>query len=347
MSRASETTLVTGGSGYFGSLLVRELLKRKRRVRIFDLNDADDRPAEVEFVQGDIRDRAAVSRAVEGVDEIHHNVAQVPLAKDRDLFWSVNFNGTENLLEAATDRGVRKVIHTSSSAVFGVPPRNPVDDSVEPAPREPYGRAKLESEKLCTRYAAKGLDVTIIRPRTIMGHGRLGIFQILFEWIREGRNVPVLGKGDNIYQFVHAEDLAAACILAAERPGPAAYNIGAEEFGTMRETLEALIRHAGTRSRVKPLPMGLATCLMKLTSVLGLSPLGPYHSLMYGRSLYFDLARAKEELGWSARYSSAAMFCQSYDWYLANRETVLAQTGASHHRSALKEGVLSIVKRVI
>jgi nucleoside-diphosphate-sugar epimerase len=340
-------TLVTGGSGYFGSLLVRELLDRGESVRVFDLNDADDRPAEVEFVRGDIRDAAAVRRAVAGADVIHHNVAQVPLAKDRRLFWSVNVDGTDNLLSAALEAGVRKVINTSSSAVFGVPPRNPVDEAVAPRPREAYGRAKLESERLCSEYADKGLDVTVIRPRTIMGHGRLGIFQILFEWIREGYNVPVLGKGDNVYQFVHARDLADACLRAAGRTGPAVYNIGAEKYGTMRETLEGVIAHAGTRSRIRSLPMGMASALMRLTSTLGLSPLGPYHALMYGRSLFFDLKKPKEELGWSAVHGNVEMFCESYDWYVANREAVLASRGASHHRSALNEGILSLVKRVL
>jgi len=340
-------TLVTGGSGYFGSLLVRELLGRGEGVRIFDLNDADDRPADVEFVRGDIRDPEAVRRAVAGADVIHHNVAQVPLAKDKKLFWSVNVGGTENLLRAALDAGARKVINTSSSAVFGVPPKNPVDDMVAPRPREAYGRAKLESERLCRRYAEKGLDVTVIRPRTIMGHGRLGIFQILFEWIRGGYNVPVLGTGDNLYQFVHAQDLADACIRAAERPGPSAYNIGAEEFCTMRETLEGVIRHAGTKTRIRRLPMGPASALMRITSALGLSPLGPYHALMYGRSLYFDLTKPKEELGWSARHGNIEMFCESYDWYAANRDAVLGRTGASHHRSALNEGILSLVKRLL
>ena len=91
----------------------------------------------------------------------------------------------------------------------------------------------------------RGLDVSIIRPRTIMGHGRLGIFQILFEWIRTGYNVPVLGRGDNVYQFVHADDLADACILAAARPGVATYNCGTDRFGTMRED-------AGTSLRPRP-----------------------------------------------------------------------------------------------
>ena len=124
---------------------------------------------------------------------MYHNVAQVPLAKDKALFQSVNVRGTQNMLEAARGEGVAKVVYTSSSAVFGAPRNNPVTEDTPPAPGEAYGRAKHDGEALCRQYAERGLDVTIIRPRTIMGHGRLGIFQILFEWIREGRNVPVLG----------------------------------------------------------------------------------------------------------------------------------------------------------
>src|SRR4030095_10518627 len=121
-----------------------------------------------------------------------------------------------------------KVIYVSSSAVFGAPKSNPVTEETPPSPGEAYGRAKLEGETLCRYYANRGLDVTIIRPRTIMGHGRLGIFQILFEWIRGGYNIPVLGRGDNRYQFVHADDLADACLLSAERKGPSVYNCGTD-----------------------------------------------------------------------------------------------------------------------
>jgi nucleoside-diphosphate-sugar epimerase len=74
-----------------------------------------------------------------------------------------------------------------------------------------------------------------------MGHRRLGIMQILFEWIRQGAAVPVLDGGRNTYQFIHGDDLAEACLAAADRPGSADYNIGAAEFGTMRETLQGLI----------------------------------------------------------------------------------------------------------
>lgn len=333
--------LVTGGSGYFGCVLVEQLLERGYEVSVFDLVDVEDRPEGVTFFQGDIRDARAIDRAAEGVDVIHHNVAQVPLAKDRRLFNSVNIDGTRNLLDAALKRHVKKVVLTSSSAVFGIPSQNPVDDTVLPRPREAYGKAKLRAERLAEAYVEGDcLDVTIIRPRTILGHGRLGIFQILFEWVRTGKPVWLLGDGNNLFQFVHAADLADACIRAGELPGPDTFNIGAERFGTMRELLTALVSHAKTGSRIRSLPAGLAIPIMDMTSRLGLSPLGPYHALMYGRSMHFDIKRAKRMLEWAPRFGNEEMIIQSYDWYVTHREEVLARSGASAHRSPVERGVL-------
>ncbi len=339
--------LITGGSGYFGSLLVHKARSRRHTVRVFDLADASDRPADVAFQQGDIRDFSAIAKACEGVDGVFHNVAQVPLAKDKRLFESVNVQGTENLLRTAEQAGVRKLVYTSSSAVFGARGPTPSRRTRRPRPPEPYGKAKYEGERLCRDYASRGLDVSIIRPRTILGHGRLGIFQILFEWIRTGFNVPVLGKGDNVYQFVHADDLAEACLLAAERRGPATYNVGTDRFGTMRDALEALCRHAGTRSRVRPVPMAPAVWSMRVTSWLGISPLGAYHALMYGRSMYFDISRARQDLDWRPRFSNEEMLIESYEWYLHNRQHVLTERGPGHHRSPVKQGILNLVKWVL
>lgn len=342
----SGTALVTGGSGYFGSLLVESLRRAGRTVRVLDLQDADDRPSDVEFCAADIRDARAVRAACDGVDEVFHNVAQVPLARDKELFESVNVAGTQNLLASCEELGVRKVVYTSSSAVFGVPAENPVRRDTPPSPAEAYGRAKYEGELLCRAAVTRGLDVSIIRPRTILGHGRLGIFGILFDWIADGAAVPVLGSGDNRYQFVHAEDLASACILAAEREGPATYNIGAEEFGTMREAVEHLCAYAGTGAHVRPVPVGLTSAAMQLTARAGLTPFGPYHWIMYSKSLWFDLTEAREELGWSARYSTDEMFRDSYDWFLRHRGET-ADAGASAHRSPARQGVLRVAKHLL
>src|SRR5690606_36496929 len=118
---------------------------------------------------GDIRDFDAILAASAGVDVVYHNVAQVPLARDLALFDSVNRTGTLNMLEAARRGGVGKVVYTSSSAIYGVPRENPVTERTPPAPGEAYGAAKLAGERLCQQYASGGLDVSIIRPRTILG----------------------------------------------------------------------------------------------------------------------------------------------------------------------------------
>ena len=337
--------LVTGGSGYFGSLLVDRLRAAGHRVRVLDLNDATDRPADVEFMAGDIRDRSAVREAVEGVDIVLNNVAQVPLASDLDLLRTVNVDGTRLLLDASIDAGVSKVMHTSSSAVFGVPDTNPVLPTTVPAPMEAYGHAKLAAEWACLDAARQGLDVSIVRPRTILGHGRLGIFGILFDWIADGCDPIVLGDGTNRYQFVHADDLADVCILAAQHVGPGLFNVGTDRFGTMRETLEALCLHAGTGATVRSVPAGPAGLAMHLSARLGITPFAPYHWLMYSKSMWFDLDHLREQLGWAPTWSTDDMFAQSYDWFVEHRAQA-AEAGASHHRRTAKQGALQAVKRM-
>jgi nucleoside-diphosphate-sugar epimerase len=340
----ARTVLVTGGSGYFGSILAGMALERGDRVRIFDVNPPAPRPG-LEYVAGDVRDRAAVTAACDGADVVLHNVAQVPLARDRDLFWSVNVTGTANVLLAARDRGVAKVVHTSSSAIFGIPDHNPVTEDTRGRPLEAYGKAKLEAELLCRDAAESGADVTVVRPRTILGHGRLGIIAVLFEFVAEGAPVYVLGRGDNHYQFVHANDLADACLRAADREKPAVYNIGAGQFGTMRETLQALVDHAATGSRVRSLPAGVARAAMRVLSDMGMAPFAPYHWLLYAESLWFDTTKARTELGWEPRHSNASAVIESYDWFLAHRDEPGA-TERSHHQSPVKLGLLEVLKRL-
>ena len=314
-------------------------------VRVFDINPPSAEAGPVEYVEGDVRDRRALQGACDGVDVVLHNVAQVPLARDRELFWSVNVLGTANVLLAARDAGASKVVSTSSSAVFGIPESNPVTEDSVCRPLEAYGRAKLQAEMLCHEAAAAGLDVTIIRPRTILGHGRLGIMAILFEFVAEGAPVYVLGGGDNRYQFLHASDLADACLRAAAKPGPATYNVGTGDFGTMRETLQALVDHAGTGSRVRSLPTGPArTAMQTLAGVKG-APFAPYHWMLYGESLYFDTTRARTELGWQPRHSNASMLIESYEWFLAHRRD-LATVHGSHHQSPARLGLLRLLKRL-
>jgi nucleoside-diphosphate-sugar epimerase len=339
----ARSVLVTGGSGYFGTVLAGEALARGDVVRIFDRNPPGPTLAGADFVAGDVRDRAAVRDACDGVDVVFHNVAQVPLAKDRALFDEVNVGGTANVLVAARDARVSKVVHTSSSAVFGIPEHNPVTEASPCRPLEAYGRAKLRAEISCHDAIAAGLDVTIVRPRTILGHGRLGVIALLFEFVADGAPVFVLGGGNNRYQLVHAADLADACLRAGDRAGPSVYNIGALEFGTMRETLQALVDHAQTGSRVRSLPVAPARRAMRSLASLGLVPFAPYHWLLYSESLYFDVTLARSELGWEPKRSNVSMLIESYEWFLAHR-LESEDPDRSHHQSPVRPGLLRVLK---
>ena len=342
------TSLVTGGNGYFGRLLVDRLVTQGEKVRVLDIDTEGAGGPGIEVVRADIRDERAVREAVDGVEVVYHNVAQVPLARDAELLRTVNVDGTANLLRAGADAGVAKVVHTSSSAVFGVPSTNPVLPSTVPRPQEAYGHAKLAAEWACLRAAAGGLDVSIVRPRTILGHGRLGIFGILFDWIADGADPIVLGDGSNRYQFIHADDLAEVCRLAAARPGPALFNAGTDRFGTMSEALRALCEHAGTGATVRRLPAAPAAAAMQVSARAGLTPFAPYHWLMYARSMWFDIDHVRDQLGWTPRWSTDEMFAQSYDWFLAHRddEAPGPDGATSPHRRTARAGALGALKRL-
>ena len=113
----------------------------------------------------------------------------------------------------------------------------------------------------------------------------------------------------------------------------------------MREVLDGLCGHAGTGSRTIGVPKSVAQVLMKLTSDLGISPLAPYHTLMYGESFWFDITRTREELGWVPKYSNDAMFRESYDWFVQHRGHLMKDH--SHHRSSLSPRVLNLLKRFL
>lgn len=337
--------LVTGGSGYFGSLLIHKLLKKGFDLGSLDVNKPGVLSKDVEFHKVDIRDQKSLDNCVSEYDVIFHNVAQVPLAKNKKLFWEVNVEGSRNICESALNNNVQKIVYTSSSAIYGVPKHNPVDENTIPIPGEAYGRAKLEGERIFEEFCKNGLNVSIIRPRTILGHGRLGIFSILFRWVSEGVNIPVLDNGDNIYQFVHAYDLADACILALENNREfSTYNIGASDYITMRETLENLCEYAATGSKVYSLPLLPIEILMNITSKIRLIPLSPYHSLMYGRSLYFNIDKAKKELGFLPKYTTNEMFRESYDWFINNHQSIKIDEKVSAHRKPVKEALLKVLR---
>lgn len=338
--------LVTGGSGFVGSTIVRRLVARGERVRVFDLWRAPDLPAEVEFVAGDINDAESVRAAMLGIDYVHHNVALVPLTKAGNDFWKVNVEGTRVALDAARSARVRMFAHMSSSAVFGCPDAMPITNDTPRLPIEIYGRAKKAGEDLVLAAMADGMNASVIRPRTVIGTGRLGIFEILFDWIRDAANIYIIGKGDGLFQFVHADDIADASIASCLGEVVGCFNIGAEKFGTLRSDLEHLCLHAKTGSKVKSLPVLPAIKTLQLLDVVGLSPLSPWHYLTYHKPFHFYSAPSFDALGYRPRYDNRTMMTESYDWFVENFDAGKSCSGTSVHKKPVKRGILRLLKAI-
>lgn len=334
---------VTGASGFLGSQIVEKLHDMGEDVIAFDILEPDDRIDGVEYVRGDILDRQRLLEITKGMDYVHHNAALVPLTKAGKEFYNVNVNGTRNIIECCRQNRIKKLVNMSSSTVYGLPEEIPITDKTEYCPIEIYGQSKLDAEKEVWEYMKGGGKASCIRPRCILGKGRLGIFQILFEWISEGRNIYILGNGSNLFQFVHVDDLIDASIKAAFSENCGLYNIGTDRYRTLREDLEGLISYAGTGSKVRGLPVGLAKSVLYLTDILRLSPLAPWHYLTYHKPFVFDISKAVRELNWNPKYSNIEALIESYKWYLSNREAINRES-SSTHRKPVKQGILRLIK---
>jgi len=337
--------LITGGSGFVGINIARKLIEKGRKVRILDVvaPDLACDGGQAEYVDVDIRDRRRVIDACKGIEHVYHIVSLVPVSKAGTKFWDVNVGGTRNVLEGALQHDAKKVVHMSSSAIYDLNQPNPLTEDSPVRPMVMYGRSKYDGEKVCREYIERGLDITIVRPRTVVGPERLGIFGILYDWVMRSKNIYVIGNGANKIQFIHVGELADACILMAESPGSDVFNVGTDRFNTLREDLQALIAYAHSGSRVVGLNSTIAVGLLKMLDKIDLSPLADWHYLTYHKDFYFDISKIKTKLGWAPRYSNSEMLIESYQWYAEHCRQVRKQPGTTH-RKFLKQGILGLVR---
>ncbi len=179
--------LITGGAGFLGINLTRYLLSKGHAVTVLDIADFlyPDAATSVRIVKGDIRDREIVKNAMQDVDVVVHTAAALPLAK-REEILSTEVTGTAVVIDEAYKHNVERVIHISSTAVYGIPDHHPLfeHDSLEGV--GPYGEAKIEAENICNEYRKKEMCISILRPKSFVGPERLGVFALLYNWASEG-----------------------------------------------------------------------------------------------------------------------------------------------------------------
>lgn len=340
--------LITGGSGFLGVHLARKFLKEGYSVTSYDIAplDAKDLIDKVTAIKGDVRNKKALVEALRGHDYVVHGAAALPIQRTKKRIFSVNVDGTRNVLDAALINKVKRLVFISSTAVYGVPKHLP---ETENSPLDPigfYGQSKVMGETLCLEYQQKGLEVNIFRPKSFLGPERLGVFELWFEAIYSGHRIFLLGNGKNRYQLLDVSDLADAVLkaLTSEISGEI-FNIGAKEFQTWRKDLGYVIKHEKSKSKITGLPVLPSQVALIVLERLNLSPLSAWHYKTMPVPSYVSVEKAEKLLNWHPKKSNKELFLESYLWYKKNRKKVMSKIGNTH-RVGWNFKLLNLVSRL-
>ena len=341
--------LVTGGFGFPGNNLIRFLRTQGvDEIRVLDIADFDypERSEPwLKFTKGDVRDVAAVARVTEGCDAVVHCAAALPLYSEEDI-WTTEVDGCRNVLDAARKFKLDRMIHISSTAVYGVPRKHPIYETDPMVGVGPYGRAKIAAEDICREAIKDGYCVSIIRPKSFIGPERLGVFALFYDWAYTGHGFPMIGSGENRYQLMDVDDLDHAIWNAMTYPRDVVateFNIGAKEFTTMKEDYQAVLDKAGYGKRIKGLPVKPIVFILRILEKLHLSPLYPWVYETASTDSFVSIEKAERLLGYKPRYSNKQALVRNYEWYVAHVSDFKGKSGVSH-RVPWKQGLLACAK---
>jgi nucleoside-diphosphate-sugar epimerase len=341
--------LITGGAGFLGINLIRMLLKNGHEIYSMDIADFNyaDVLEKVNVINGDIRNRQTVNDSMKNIDIVVHTAAALPLYKPEDIY-STDIDGTRNLLQSAFENHVKRFIHISSTAVYGIPDHHPIYENDKLDGVADYGKAKIAAEAECLKFREKGMCVPILRPKSFIGPERLGVFALLYDWAATGHNFPMIGKGNNRYQLLDVEDLCSAielCINLDEKIVNDTFNIGAKEFTTMKEDYQAVLDFAGFGKKIIGLPEKPIIFILKFLEALKISPLYKWVYETASKDSFVSIEKAERILGFIPRYSNKDALIRNFKWYLENSESFKNSSGISH-RVPWKQGILGFAKKL-
>jgi len=333
---------VTGASGMLGSALIKKDWPDVEWLGI-DVRPPPTTSWEA-FRRIDVRDADALTTALRGIDVLVHAAAALPSHPAAEI-TSVDVHGTEAVLAAVRSAGVDRLVHVSSTAVYGLPELCPTPEDYPCRPVDPYSAAKKSAEERVERARRDGLCAPILRPKTFLGENRLGLFAMLFEWADDGRDFPLLGGGRHRAQMLDVEDLCSAVRAACERPDrdvDDTFNIGSARFGPLREEFQAVLDAAGHGRRVRTLPVAPAVTALRLLAALRVSPV--YRRLIHKltRDSYVSIDKAAERLGFAPVHGNEESLLRTYEWW--RRAAGKSRPAGRTHQDPWHQGALRLAK---
>lgn len=315
------TVAVTGGSGFTGAALIKQLLDEGYKVKALIRNPSTMPLNErLEIVLGDLGDKGALEKLVADTDTVFHIAAMYRSEGRYEEFLEVNFEGTKKLLEASRAAGVRRFIYCSTIGVHGTVDKTPADESAPFNPRDPYQETKLMAEKYCMEMHGKGIEVAVIRPCGIYGPGDTRMLK-MFRMIDKGMFFFVGDARPNFHP-VYIDDLVQGFILAMRVPGAAGevFIIGGPRYLPLREYVATAAHAIGTRPPGFTIPypiMSIAAAACEwLCKPLGISP--PLHRrrlTFFKHNRAFSTDKAKRVLGYQPQVDLDEGFIRTVAWY--------------------------------
>ncbi len=318
--------LVTGGTGFTGSHLVKRLLDKGHEVLVLDYqkglfhDELEKRGAQIEL--GGILQRDLVDRMVKGCEVVHHVAAAFRQLNVPDQhYWDVNVEGTRYLLDAAKRFGVRKFVYCSTQGVHGHI-QNPPGNELSPiAPEDYYQLTKYEGEKVVEQYVKEGLDAVTLRPTAIYGPGDPGRFLILFRMVQKG-SFLMFGNGSTFYHPVYIENLVDAFELAAEKDGiqGESYLIADEHYYSLNDLVNHVARAMGKEVNIRHLPfqplwLAAFACEIVCKPLRITPPLFRRRVDWFRQVRAFSIEKARRDLAYQPKVGIEEGLARTGEWY--------------------------------
>ncbi|MDD3569485.1 MAG: NAD(P)-dependent oxidoreductase [Lachnospiraceae bacterium] len=316
--------IVFGGNGFVGSNLVDALIKLEKEVIVCDIVKCDNSKKldNVTYVTLDMTKKSDFEKLVLKSDDIVVNLAanqyhnKVPRKGRKEYFFDTNTAGTRNILEYMENCDCKNFCMFTTDMTYGRPQYLPVDTNHPQKPFGFYGQSKKAAEDICKEYRKKEFNITIFRPRMIIGPGRLGILKKLFWLIKHNLPVPTIGSGKNCYQMISVFDCVSAIMCAIDKGLPnSEYNLGSKNAPSTKDLLMNLAKSVGSKTIVFPTCGPLVKFVLKIMSIVGLEIMYKEQYMIADEDYILDISKTEEELDWEPQYSDKDMIVEAFNNY--------------------------------